>query len=188
MEQPHIHNIFQSVFDTQTDAIFRFCLVRVSDREQALDLTQETFTRFWQSLQQGKKISNSRAFLFMVARRLIIDWYRKKKAVSLDGMINESENDAEASWSSGEYHLIDEKGYARLGLQAEGRYLLSQIEKLATADRDIIYMRFVEDLSTTEISEVMDISVNAVSVRINRSLEKLRNLTGYDIEESPDKI
>ena len=78
---------FEKTYTDESDAIFRFCLVRVSNREQALDLTQETFLRLWQSLSQDKEIANARAFLFTVAHNLVIDWYRKKKSVSLDSMM-----------------------------------------------------------------------------------------------------
>jgi len=67
------------IYKADSDAIFRFCLVRVSDREQAMDITEETFLRLWKSLLDGKEILNNKAFLFTLARHLIIDWYRKKK-------------------------------------------------------------------------------------------------------------
>ncbi len=168
---------FEEIYNLESDSIFRFCLVRVSNREQALDLTQEVFLRLWQTLSSGKHIDNNKAFLFTVARRLIIDWYRKKKSLSLEVFLNKDEDN--------EADLLDENTTIE-GLYGgiEGRYLLSKINKLKDQDRDIIYLRFVEDVSPVEIGKILGISANTASVRINRSLEELRKILGYKIDKN----
>lgn len=107
---------FEAIYSKESDAIFRFCFIRVSDREQALDITQETFLRLWQSLHSEKEITNTKAFLFTVARRLIIDWYRKKKSFSLDSMTLGEGEDSYDVMDEG----TDEEG---LSVGIEGRYL-----------------------------------------------------------------
>lgn len=167
-------NTFEKIYESESDAIFRFCLVRVSNREQALDITQETFLRLWKSLSKKENILNDKAFLFTIAHRLIIDWYRKKKSLSFDRMfLNEKE---------GENDILDETTRDILGLGAEGRYLLDKINELDLTHRDPVYLRFVEDLSPGEIGEILGISANAASVRINRGIAELRKITGYFIE------
>ena len=166
----NISDIFKRIYEEQSDGIFRFCLVRVSNREQALDLTQETFLRFWNTLQKGEKIENNRAFLFTVTRRLIIDWYRKKKSVSLDSMMDDENMP---------FDLPDEKSINITEFGAEGRFLLEKINDLPPTYRDPVYLRYVEDLSPKEIGNILYISENAASVRINRGLEELRKITGY---------
>ena len=84
MDNTSLKALFTEIYDKESDAIFRFCVTRVSSREQALDLTQDTFVRLWRSLIQGQEIRNPRAFLFTVAHRLIIDWYRKKKPMPFE--------------------------------------------------------------------------------------------------------
>lgn len=170
-----INHTFEEIYKGESDAIFRFCLIRVSNREQAMDIVQETFLRLWQSLLQGKEILNNRSFLFTVARHLVIDWYRKKKSVSLDNMMYEGRE--------GEYDVIDQ-GTTEFNLSslAEGRYLLDKINKLAPSYRDPLYLHFVEDLSPPEIGEILGISANAASVRINRGIAELRKIAGYNNE------
>lgn len=166
---------FEAIYKDESDAIFRFCLLRVSSREQALDITQETFLRLWQSLQLDKEILNSKAFLFTIARRLVIDWYRKKKSLSLDKMILEG--------SESGYDVIDENtNEESTSSKAEGRYLVEKINELELSYREPIYLRFVEDLSPPEIGKILGISANAASVRINRGLEELRKISGYKID------
>jgi len=163
--------IFKKVYEEESDTIFRFCLTRVSDREQALDITQETFLRLWKSLLEEKKILNPRAFLFTITRNLIIDWYRKKKSISLDKMLDNKDEP---------YDVVDEKATNNIDLRAEGRYLLGKISELSEIYQDSIYLRFVEDMSPEEIGKVLNISTNTASVRISRGLEELRKKTGYN--------
>jgi DNA-directed RNA polymerase specialized sigma24 family protein len=56
----------------------------------------------------------------------------------------------------------------------EGRYLIEKISELSLANKDPVYLRYVEDLSPPEIGEILGISANAASVRINRGLEELK--------------
>lgn len=166
---------FESIYSLESDAVFRFCFTRVSDREKALDITQETFLRLWQSLQEGKEIWNDRAFLFTVARRLVIDWYRKKKSLSLDDMMTSDEDEG--------YQVIDaDTTKVNLELASEGRFLLEKINELSPAHREVIYMRYIEDMSPGDIGEVLGISANTASVRISRGLVELREKTGYNVE------
>lgn len=173
---------FEAIYGSESDSIFRFCLIRVSDREQALDITQETFLRLWQSLNDGTVVLNNRAFLFTVARRLIIDWYRKKKSISFGDMNNM--NKAGDEDDNNEYDPSDEMTTDKIEVEAEGRYLLEKIKELTPTYRHAVYLRFVEDLSPPEIGEILGISANAASVRINRGLEELRKKAGYDIDSN----
>lgn len=167
---------FEKIYNKESDTIFRFCLVRVSNREQALDITQETFLRLWRSLSSGQDIQNERAFLFTVSHRLIIDWYRKKKSVSLEGIMYKEGEDGDEH----EYDIVDEKTRDFHEFQAEGRYLLNKINELTETYRHPIYLHFVEGLSPKEIGDILEISANAASVRVNRGLIELRKKTGYD--------
>lgn len=169
--EENISDTFKKIYEEQSDPIFRFCLIRVSNREQAMDIMQETFLRLWKTLLEEKDIDNSRAFLFTIAHRLIIDWYRKKKSISLDGM---------TSIDDMPFDLPDEKTVNNLEFGIEGRYLLDKINELGPTNRDPVYLRFAEDLSPEEIGKILNISTNAASVRINRGLEELRKLTGYE--------
>ena len=169
--EENISDTFKKIYEEQSDQIFRFCIVRVSNREQAMDITQETFLRLWKTLLEEEKIDNVRAFLFTIAHRLIIDWYRKKKSISIESMTTGDEIP---------FDVPDEKTIDNIEFGAEGRYILDKINELGATNRDPVYLRFVEDLSPEEIGKILEISTNATSVRINRGLEELRKLTGYD--------
>ena len=174
MKPPDKKEQFLLIYNKESDAIFRFCLLRVSDREKAIDLTQDTFMRFWDVLSQRgtTPIENHRAFLFKIARNLIIDWYRKKRSVSLESMLDDQDG-------SNEKLLLDNTTLD-LELTSEARYVLDKIKELDPIYQQVVYMRFVEDMKPKEIAEALGESVNVVSVRITRGIKQLREITGYE--------
>ncbi len=162
-----VAEVFGEVYERESDAIFRFCLLRTSDREVALDFTQDTFMRFWNSLMLGKEINNYRTFLFTIARNIVIDYYRKKKAYSLETMM---ENAAEGR-SSFTLAALD-----NVETNAEADFLIRKIRELPEPYSNAVYLRCVEELKPREISEILGESANVISVRISRGLEQLRSL------------
>ncbi|MFA6278709.1 MAG: sigma-70 family RNA polymerase sigma factor [Candidatus Paceibacterota bacterium] len=178
MEQDISKNQFIQLYTNESDAIYRFCLLRTSDKDVAVDLMQDTFMRFWNVLSQGeKKVENKRAFLFTVARNSIIDWYRKKKTLSLDALAEGSETDAETFMPVGQKKEDIEMTH-------EAKFLLERIRELDPLYQQVVYLRFVEGLGPKDIAEIIGESANVVSVRINRGLQQLRKVAGYD-EEQP---
>jgi len=165
-----VHNIkvkFTEVYEKESDPLFRYCLMRVSDRDKAIDIVQDIFAELWKTYNTSEEIKNERAYLFTLARNKIIDWYRKKKSYSLDALL-ETE-DTERPFDS-----PDEKAHPDIIFSAEAGRVLEAIEKLDPTYRDVLYLRFTEDLSPQEIASVLGSTASIVSVRITRGLEKLR--------------
>lgn len=158
---------FTDLYTSESDALFRYCFFRVADREQAKDITQEAFMRVWNILAKDiEKIKNLRALLFKITSNLVIDWYRKKKSVSLDNLMD-SEN--------GEVGLqIHDDSYEQIEIQSEGKIFLKHIGTLEYTYQQVVYLRYVEDMSPKEIAEIVGLSANVVSVRINRGIEILK--------------
>ena len=160
---------FTEIYNQESDAIFRFCLIRVSDREKALDLTQETFVRLWNHMTSKKEITNQKAFLFTIARNLVIDWYKKTKSISLESLEDEEGNPLE---------VADENSFKQIEFDAEVKRAFLLINNLPPQYREVVYLRFVEDFTPSEIAEILGLSSNAVSIRLTRGVEALRKLLG----------
>src|SRR3989344_5545282 len=167
MATSQVENLFKEIYDRESDAVFRFCLMRTSDRELALDFTQDTFMRFWCALQGDKKIKNSRTFLFTIARNIVIDWYRKKKSLSLEALM-EATADGKSSFNAIARENVE--------TEAEAKYLIRKIELLDEPYQHAVYLRCVEELKPREIAQILGESANVISVRISRGLEQFRNL------------
>ncbi|MGB3921933.1 MAG: RNA polymerase sigma factor [Minisyncoccia bacterium] len=162
---------FSDIYNKESDALFRFCFLRVSDREKALDLTQEAFTRLWRTFTSGKEVGNPRALVFVTARNLIIDWYRRKKPLSLEGLSADDDKS---------FDIPDEKALREIELSSDARRALELVEELEAEYREVIYLRFVSDLEPRDIAEVLGLNANTVSVRLTRGMDALRRLMGIE--------
>lgn len=167
MDQDETKAYFLQIYDTYADDIYRFCYLRVSNRELAQDLSQEVFTRFWQALREGTVMRSERALLYTMARNLVIDWYRKKKESSLDALTDE-----------GIEFMGD--GAKDVTIGAEMDEALRAVRELDDPSREALLMRYVEGLSPKDIAELTGESANAVSVRLNRAIKKVRTLLHAD--------
>ncbi|HXK35847.1 MAG TPA: RNA polymerase sigma factor [Candidatus Paceibacterota bacterium] len=154
---------FLKLYDDLADPIFRHCFFRVSDREKAKDIMQETFTRTWEYLAKGETVKNLKAFVYRVANNLIIDSYRKKKEDSLDRM-------QEDGFDIG----VDER--EKIMDMLSGREVIALMADLGDKYREVIVMRYIDDLMPREIAEIIGESENVISVRLHRGLRQLRDL------------
>jgi len=161
MDNEDTKDQFLAVYDEYGSAIYRFCLLKVSSKEQAEDLTQEVFMRFWQTLRKQENVDHERALLYTIARNLIIDWYRKHKEQSLDVL-------AEAGY---EFANEDHKDIER---NAQVRELLGVVHELDHQSREVVLLRYVEGLSPKDIATVTGETANAISVRLNRAIKKVQ--------------
>ncbi len=158
---------FLRLYDEFAGPIFRHCYFRVSSREVAEDLVQESFMRVWNYLAKGETIDNPKAFLYRIAGNMIIDYYRKKKESSLDVLSDDG------------FDPIGDDASSTLNF-AEGQHLLGVVKKLESPYRETILMRYVDDFSISDIAEVVGETENVVSVRIHRGIEKLKKLYTHE--------
>ncbi len=165
---------FLEAFEAHADALFRHAFFRISDREKAHDLTQETFLKAWDYVSKGNEVQQYKGFLYRILHNLIIDEYRKKRTVSLDQLL-EDESGAPAIEARLSHGSVRESEEA-LDEQMLADQVRSRIPELPEHYRVASTLRFVDGLSIGEIAETVGASENVVSVRIHRGLSKLRTL------------
>lgn len=159
---------FLQAFDEFGDALFRHATMRISDRERAIDIVHDTYTKVWTYVRNGYDIDNFRPFLYKVLNNLIIDEYRKRKEYSLDAML------AVEGVDEGSFDELSESTVESLAATIDGRKAFDLLTELPDQYREVILYRFVDQLGPREISELIEESENVVSVRIHRGLKMLR--------------
>lgn len=165
---------FLHVYEQNADPIFRFCYFRLRDREEAKDVTQETFLRVWEYLSRGRKVENIRAFLYKVAGNRVIDVLRKSGRTTSIEELSDNGFDPKDENATNVMDSID------------GARALEQTKNLPDIYKEVILLRFVEGFSIKEISDVVNESENVISVRLHRALGKLKKLCKLG-EAEPDK-
>jgi RNA polymerase sigma-70 factor (ECF subfamily) len=153
--------LFVELYDTHADAIFRFCYFKTGDREVAKDLAQDTFIKVFNYL-KNSEVQNARSFIYITAKNTVIDYWRKKKSV------------VESQLPEGFFESIAEKDNTENDIDYS--IFLSLLDELPSSDRDVIILRFIEDMSSKDMAELLGERENTVLVRISRAKEKLKNL------------
>src|SRR3989338_8590737 len=159
MSDTEREKLFLEAYEAHADAIFRFCFYKTSNRELAKDLAQETFLKAWTYAAKGGDIREYKAFLYRLAGNLVIDWYRKRKADSLDSLV-------EAGFEPTAPQKSD--------LHSELDWALSTLHRLRPEDQELIIWRYIEDRSPGEIADLLHENENTVSVRLHRAVGRLK--------------
>lgn len=150
--------------------VYRFVYYRVSHRETAEDLTEDTFVKAFAGL---KNLENTAAFegwLFQIARNLVIDYYRKKKQmIPLDTVENTLEYDT---------NVVD-----IINLQIEQSILIKLLKELNEEQQSVVKMKFLEDLDNSTIAKVLNKTEGAIRVIQHRAIAKLKELFDTNIRK-----
>lgn len=165
---------YLEAFDEFADALFRHASLRVSSRDKAADLTQETFMKAWDYARGGGEVRHWKSFLYRVLNNLIIDEYRKQKEESLDAMLEDD--------TSGGGDMLATGSREEKELSLNDELLMERIQKfmprLPDNYRVAITLRYIDGFSPKEIAHMLDLSENVVSVRLHRAIARLKELVG----------
>jgi len=157
--------------------IFQYSLMMCGHREDAEEVAQDTLLKVFESFDQLREPERVRAWVFRIARNAC--YMKRRKSVfapaqelSLDDFLPRSGEGAEgrkleiADWSA----LPDEQA-----LRAELRETINRaIQELPEIYRAVIVLRDVEELTTEETAQVLDIQQDAVKTRLHRARLALR--------------
>jgi len=162
---------FIEAYDLYVDQIFRFVYFKVGNKEEADDLTSIVFLKTWNYVQDSslKDFKTLRSLIYKIARTSIIDYYRKNS------------NFNKVAFENREGEPIDIKDEKQdIARQAEINSDFGIIEKklgeLKDEYREVIILRFIDELSIKEIAAILDKPKNNVRVLVHRALKALREL------------
>ena len=147
-------------YKEQYDKIYRYCYFRVKNPVIAEDITQETFLRFLESNTYQEK-GYALHYLYTIAKNLCVDEYRKQEDVPLTKEIEEPSFE----------NIWIEKLSIRFAL-----------EKLTEEERELILLRFVNEVPISVICKLQKCSRFALYRKINRILKKLKQDIGENTE------
>jgi RNA polymerase sigma-70 factor, ECF subfamily len=151
--------------------LLRYLWALTGNRESAEDLFQETWMRV---LERGNQFSPRWKFetwLFSIAHHLAIDLLRRHKPESLDALLSERAAPPQ-EWN--EYLAatpFEEAAAAERSEQVE-----TLLQRLPSESREVLVLRFQEDLDLQEIATVVAAPLSTVKSRLYRTLDALRNL------------
>lgn len=164
---------FDLLLSRNQEKLFTYILFVVRDREMANDMFQETFFKVVSRLQQGKYIANGKfsAWLMRIAHNVIMDWYRQQRAQNIVDAPKENDLSNVGSTlleSSREGELVNNQ------VMEDVRRMMSH---LPASQREVVFMRFYQQMSFKEIAEATGISINTALGRMRYAILNLRRMT-----------
>lgn len=162
---------FGEIVELFKDKVFQICYRMLGNRHEAEDIAQEAFVRAYVNIHSFNLNKKFSTWLYRIATNLCIDRIRKKKPDSFldeevagtDGLTLYSQIAAEGKSPDSEVETME--------LQ---EIVQREILKLPDKYRIVIVLRYMDDLSLKEISEVLDMPLGTVKTRIHRAREALR--------------
>ncbi len=160
----NLRKIFSQIYDRYIEKVYRFIFFKVNSQEMAEDLTSETFLRTWEAFKNGnQEIENVQAFLYKTARNLVTDFYREKGKAQLVS--------AERTAIVDPRQDLEEKAFQRSDLE-QIRFALAQLKD---DYQNVIIWHYLDDLSISEIAEILGRTEETTRVLIHRALNALKN-------------
>lgn len=164
---------FDLLLSRNQEKLFTYILFVVRDREMANDMFQETFFKVVSRLQQGKYIANGKfsAWLMRIAHNVIMDWYRQQRAQNIVDAPKENDLSNVGSTlleSSREGELVNNQ------VMEDVRRMMSH---LPDSQREVVFMRFYQQMSFKEIAEATGVSINTALGRMRYAILNLRRMT-----------
>lgn len=165
---------FATLYDRYITSIYRFVYLKLPSKEASEDVTSETFLRFWNAILQNTEIRNVRAFLYQIARNLVVDFYRKEGAMKQVVVTNDLDDTSTSSEG-----LLSDHGREQRLIEARTdlRIVRERIEKLKEDYRDVVTLRLIDGLGFADIALVLEKTPGHVRVIYHRAIKALDNLS-----------
>jgi len=151
--------------------LFRYLLMITGNREEAEDLFQETWIRVLERGHQYNQRWKFETWLFSIARHLTIDFRRRRQLQSLDALL-------QPVGTSRPLELEDtatSSAFEQVFQGEESASVASALARLPCSYREVLTLRFHEDMQLEEIARVVDSPVSTVKSRLYRGLAMLRD-------------
>ena len=164
---------FDELLNRTQSKLFTYIMFVVRDHDLADDIFQETFVKVITKLQQGQ-YTDSGKFLFWltrIAHNCIMDWYRTQNGRHLVEP-NEDNNLENLQGAS----VLDIDHESELVNEQVLRDVKKMMEALPAPQREVVYMRYYQQLSFKEIAELTGVSINTSLGRMRYALINMRHM------------
>ena len=164
---------FDELLFRHQSKLFSYILFVVRDREIADDLFQETFVKVITKLQEGKYSPSGKfsAWMMRIAHNVIMDLYRGLKVQKI---VDTSDDNDLSNISTNDFYSMDiESQYVNAQVLKDVKKLMNF---LPASQREVVYMRYYQQLSFKEIAEMTNVSINTRLGRMRYAILNLRRM------------
>lgn len=160
---------FGELYDLYESRIYRYLVFKMPTQSDAEDALSETFIRAWEYM-QTTPVENVSAFLYRIARTVCANFYRTRSRRPQEVEMEAGESVSETSEAT-----VQEAVASVLSLET----ISALLPRLKDEYRDVVVMRFLDELSMREIGEALEKTEGAVRTQLHRALQALRDLLDH---------
>ena len=167
-----VNKAFDELLSRYQSKLFNYIYFVVRNQELAEDIFQETFVKAIVTIQQGRYTADGKfgAWLTRIAHNLVIDSFRQER------------NENTVSNDESEVDLLNNVDLCddNIEMQMVNDQTLTDVRRLVDAlpdnQREVVYMRFYQDLSFKEIAEITGVSINTALGRMRYAILNMRRI------------
>ncbi|WP_075980361.1 RNA polymerase sigma factor SigW [Bacillus massilinigeriensis] len=165
-------NAFEEIVEIYKGKVYQLCYRMLGNSHEAEDIAQEAFIRAYVNIKSFNISMKFSTWLYRIATNLCIDRIRKKKPdFYLDAEVAGTEGLTMYSQIAADTSLPEED-VESMELQET---IQKEISKLPEKYRSVIVLKYIDELSLNEISEILNLPLGTVKTRIHRGREALRH-------------
>jgi RNA polymerase sigma-70 factor, ECF subfamily len=154
--------------------LYRYLLRMVRQPAEAEDLFQQTWLRVAEKIHSYDQRRNFEAWLFTLARNLAIDHLRRVRPESLDEPVGGEGSGASSETAAARLVSRETPALDRVLARERSSRLADAMEMLPVIQREVLTLRFEEEMKLEEIAEILGAPLSTVKTRLRRGLEHLR--------------
>lgn len=158
-------DVISELYNLYADSIYRYVFLTLGNTSDALDVVQEVFLRAFRSINTYKQNASAKTWLMSIARNYMTDLFRKKRT--------------ERNFLSSYTEPPSTNNLDSVLSTLELRELLANLKP---SHRQVIILRYIDDLSLKETAKVLGWSVGKVRVTTYRTMKKLHEIANRNIE------
>ena len=164
---------FDLLLQRTQSKLFSYILFVVRDHDKAEDVFQETFVKVITKLNQGKYTQSGKfsAWLMRIAHNVIMDSYREHKAQNI--IEPTLDNDLSNISSKDLLEMNAENKFVNEQVLCDVKKIMNQ---LPAPQREVVYMRFYQEMSFKEIAQKTNCSINTALGRMRYAILNLRHM------------
>lgn len=159
--QTQNNRYFEVIYDRYSDKIYRKCYSFVHNSAKSEDFMHDIFLKLLLNLSNFKESSKFSTYIYSITYNYCIDHIRQSKKIQEVEIAGDFEDD-DPNWAETK--------------EMDAQKLSKALEGISTEEKTLILMKYQDDLSITEIGEVMNLTESAVKMRLKRTKEKVKNL------------
>ena len=164
---------FEQIVTATESAVYNLALSILKRKEDAEDVTQETYLRLWRAITDAS-IESPRSYILRTARNLALDVIRKNsKREDADTVVQGADEEFEIEPEDTDPASRPDLAYLQ---KMESQAVRESIYELPTSARELIILRDLEGLPYSEISELLGISEGTLKSKLFRARERLRKI------------